>query len=437
MRTFLIVWIGQLASLLGSEMTNFALTIWAWEVSEQATPLSLILFFSQAPKIITALFSGILVDRINRKQLMISGDFVAGLSTIAILLLFTTNHLEIWHLYLSAAVNGLFGYLQALAYSASLSLIVPKQHYVRATALNNLQMSGSYIIAPALAGAIYTFTGLSGILSIDIITFIIAISTLSFVTIPQPQNSEVNHKSISSNWQEFTFGFRYLLRCPPLIALLVLRVVTNLIDGINFSILGAMILARIGNNSTVFGTLMATFGIGGVLGGLTISIWGGPKRRIHGLFAGDAIWKFGLLMLSLAREMGLRMFAAALSGFVSPFLSSCNQAIWLSKVPPDILGRVFSACFIITQTPRILVAAVAGPVADNFFEPAMRTGGSLVPIFGDMFGTETGSGMALMIALLSILGLLIALGGYAFPLLRDVEVILPDYDENLTPQKNS
>jgi len=117
MRTFLIIWIGQLASLLGSEMTNFALTIWAWEVSEQATPLSLILFFTQTPRIIAALFAGVLVDRVNRKKLMMLGDFVAGMSTIAILLLFLTNNLQIWHLYLSAAVNGLFGYLPSLAYS--------------------------------------------------------------------------------------------------------------------------------------------------------------------------------------------------------------------------------------------------------------------------------------------------------------------------------
>ena len=128
MRTFLIIWIGQLASLLGSEMTNFALTIWAWEVTEQATPLSLILFFTQTPRIIAALFAGVLVDRMNRKKLMILGDLVAGFSTIAILILYLTNNLQIWHLYLSADVNGLLGYLQTLAYYTSLSIIVPKQH---------------------------------------------------------------------------------------------------------------------------------------------------------------------------------------------------------------------------------------------------------------------------------------------------------------------
>ncbi len=125
MRTFLIVWIGQLASMLGSEMTNFAITIWAWSVTGKATPLSFILFFTQTPKVFAALFAGVLVDRTHRQKLMIVGDLFAGCSTIAILCLFLSDRLEIWHLYFTGAVNGFFGFLQGLAYSASLALIVP------------------------------------------------------------------------------------------------------------------------------------------------------------------------------------------------------------------------------------------------------------------------------------------------------------------------
>lgn len=171
MRKFIIIWIGQLASLLGSEMTNFAITIWAWQVTGQATPLSLILFFVQTPRVIASLFAGVLVDRYNRKLLMIIGDFVAGISTIALLVLFLTNNLQIWHLYCTAAVNSLFGFIQGLAYSASLSLLVSPQQYTRATALNSVQLSGSYVLAPALAGSLYPVIGLRGILIVDLITF--------------------------------------------------------------------------------------------------------------------------------------------------------------------------------------------------------------------------------------------------------------------------
>ncbi len=154
MRKFIIIWLGQLASMLGSEMTNFAINIWAWQVTGQATPLSFILFFTQTPKVIAALFAGVLVDRLNRQKLMMVGDLLAGCSTIAILLLFLGDRLAIWHLYFTGAVNGLFGFLQGLAYSATLSSIVPPQHYTRATAIDSVRMSSAYILAPALAGTL-------------------------------------------------------------------------------------------------------------------------------------------------------------------------------------------------------------------------------------------------------------------------------------------
>jgi MFS transporter, DHA3 family, macrolide efflux protein len=432
MRTFLIIWIGQLASLIGSEMTNFAITIWAWEVTQQATPLSLILFFTQTPKVIAALFAGVLVDRWHRQKLMIVGDLMAGFSTIAILLLFLSDRLEIWHLYFTGAINGLFGFLQSLTYSASLSLIVPKQHYARATALNSIQMSGSYILAPALAGSLYPAIGLVGILNIDLVTFIIAISSISVVQIPQLRQNQVSRQTIQTLGQDLTFGFRYLFKHPSLLAILVFLLVDNLIDNLNFAILPATILARSGNDSAVWGQLLTTFGIGGLLGAATIGIWGGPKRRIHGLLLGSTISKVGLIVLSVTQNLFVKIAAALTSGLSSPFPDSSDRAIWMSKVKPDIQGRVFAARDLITQIAAPLGAAIAGPLADNFFEPAMRNGGSLAGIFGGVFGTNIGAGMALMITLFSSFGLLFGLAGYAFPILREVENIVPDHEkENL------
>lgn len=425
MRTFLIVWLGQLASMLGSEMANFAITIWAWSVTGQATPLSFILFFTQTPKVFAALFAGVLVDRWNRQKLMIVGDLLVGCSTIAILLLFLSDRLEIWHLYFTGAVNGFFGFLQGLAFSASLATIVPKQHYTRATALNSLQMSGSYILAPALAGTLYPAIGLAGILSLDIVTFIIAISTLTLIRIPQLARDRMS-RNIPNIKQELTLGFRYLLKHPSLLAILVFLLLENLIENINFAILPAMVLARSGNDSTVWGSLLTSFGIGGVLGAATISIWGGPKRRIHGLLLGSAAWKVGLIALCVTQTMSIKIAAALTSGFCSPFPDSSNQAIWMSKVQPKIQGRVFAARDLIAQMAIPLGAASAGLLADRFFEPAMKPGGSLAGLFGSLFGTQVGAGMALMIALFSSCGLLLGLGGYAFPLLREAEKIIPD-----------
>ena len=426
MRKFIVIWIGQLASLLGSEMTNFAITIWAWQITGQATPLSLILFFVQTPRVIASLFAGVLVDRYSRKLLMIIGDLVAGISTIALLWLFLNNNLEIWHLYCTAAVNSLFGFIQSLAYSASLSLLVTPQQYTRATALNSVQMSGSYILAPALAGSLYPLIGLKGILIIDLITFVMAIATLSLVKIPQPIESEVNRQSIRNIRQELTFGFRYLLRYRSLVAILVFLLINNLIDSFNFAILPAMVLARSNNDPTVWGRLLTIFGIGGVLGAATMSIWNIPKRRIHGLLFGNTVWKGGLILLSVTQNMFFKSTAAIVSGFCSPFPNSSNQTIWMSQVKPDIQGRVFAARDLIAGIAAPLGAAIASVLADRFFEPAMKTNSVLAQLFGGIFGNGSGAGMALAIALFSSCGVAFSLLGYAFPLLRNIEKTVLD-----------
>ncbi|ASC72645.1 Macrolide efflux protein A [Halomicronema hongdechloris C2206] len=421
MRTFLIIWLGQFASLLGSEMTNFAITIWAWEVTGQATPLSFILAVTQVPRLLISLFAGIWVDRFNRKYLMLLGDTVAGLSTVALLALFLTDNLQIWHLYVSGAVNGLFGYLQGLAHSASISLIVPAQHYARASAFESLQMSGSYVVAPALAGTIYAITGLSGILTIDLITFGIAIASLSLASIPQPTAPPHHAAAADTVFHQLTFGIHYLRNHPSLMTLLLFFLISNLIDSASFSILPAMVLARSGDDSTVLGMLFSFFGAGGLLGGLTLSIWGGPKRRIHGVLIAGAVWKVGLMVLALAQQTSVKIGTALVSGFCSPFPSSCSQAIWRAKVEPAFQGRVFATRFLLTQLATPLGAAIAGPLADYVFEPTMQPGGKLTPILGGTFGTGLGAGMALQMSIFALLGIVVAVGGYGIKQLVTVD----------------
>ncbi|MBE7384644.1 MAG: MFS transporter [Leptolyngbya sp. SIO1E4] len=422
MHTFLIIWLGQFASLLGSEMTNFAIAIWAWEVTGQATPLSFILVVTQIPRLLISPFAGIWVDRFNRKHLMLLGDTVAGLSTIMLLALFLTNHLQIWHLYVSGATNGLFGYIQGLAHSTSMSLIVPKQHYARASAFESLQMSGSYIFAPAMAGAFYNITGLSGILIVDLITFGVAFTSLNVVSIPQPTEQR-SHQSASSETviQRLTFGIRYLWKRPKLKVFLSFILIINIINSISLTILPAMLLAHSGNNPRFVGVLFSFFGVGGLLGGVTLSIWGGPKRRIHGLLIPEVVSKTALIILALAQQNVVKIGTALVSGFCAPFPMSCSKAIWRSQVEPEVQGRVFAARFLLTRLFIPLGAMISGPLADHVFEPAMQPGGALAKPFGNILGVGLGAGMALQMLLFASFGVLVSLGGYGVRRLRQVE----------------
>ncbi|MEM7061903.1 MAG: MFS transporter [Cyanobacteria bacterium P01_B01_bin.77] len=418
MRTFLIIWVGQFASLLGSEMTNFAISIWAWEVTGQATPFSLILVATKIPRLLISPFAGVWVDRFNRKYLMVLGDLVAGLSTIVLLILVLSDQLQVWHLYLSGAVNGLFGYIQNLAYSASVSLLVPEKHYTRAAAFEAALTSGSFIVAPAAAGVMYAATGLRGILAIDLVTFAIAITTLSLVTIPQPAWSG---PAADNALQRLTFGARYLWRHPGLKSLLCFFLVSNFIDGLCFTILFPMVLSRLDNNTSILGTLSSFFGIGGLIGGSILSVWGGPKRRIHGVLMGNTLWKATLIVLSLAQRTKTYLGTALIGGLFAPLSGSCGSAIWRSKVEPGMQGRVFAARYLITQLSTTLGAALSGLLADSIFEPAMQPGEPLAQMLGNIFGVGNGAGMALQVGLFAICGVLVALGGYGFKRLRQIE----------------
>ena len=405
-------------------MTNFAITIWAWEVTGHATPLSFILVVTQVPKLLVAPFAGIWVDRFSRKRLMLLGDSIAGLTTIVLLILLLIDQLQIWHLYVSGAVNGLFGYIQGLAHSASISLIVSAKHYARASAVESLQMSGSYVVAPAVAGAVYSVTGLSGILIIDLITFGVAIATLSIVAIPQPVATELSsHAPTASETvrQQLTFGLRYLWCRPSLMTLLSFFLISNFINSASFTLLPAMVLARSGDNAPIVGALFSFFGIGGLVGGVTLSVWGGPQRKMHGVLIASGIWKVGLIVLALAQQTSVKIGTALMSGFCSPFPGSCSQAIWRAKVAPAVQGRVFATRFLLTQLATPLGAAIAGPLADHVFEPAMQPGEPLAQVLGNIFGVGLGAGMALQMTLFAGSGVLVALGGYGVRQLRQVE----------------
>ncbi|MBE9117720.1 MFS transporter [Lusitaniella coriacea LEGE 07157] len=417
MRTVLTLWIGQLVSIIGSEMTNFAIALWAWKLTGQATPLSLMFFFTRTPTALAAIFAGVIVDRCNRKQLMILGDTVAGLSTLILFSLLLSQNLAIWHLYLAAAVNSLFGYFQHLAYSASLSSLVAETHYTRVAAMGSLKEAGAYIAAPALAGLLYPQIGLEGILIIDLITFFVAIATLAPQIIPQPQFSRNAHPE---NWYSaLTFGFRYLLKHPPLLALLLFLLGSNFFDSVVLGILPALILSRSDSNATLFASIQMAFGIGGLTGAIAIGLWGGFKRRIHGVLIGSLCGKISLMLLGLGRSPSVWIAAAVAGGFFIPLTLSSNQGIWFSKVETEVQGRVFATRYLIAQMGAPLAFAIAGPLADRVFEPAMSANGQFSQIFKGIFGSNPGAGIALQCTLFSILGLCFVLAASTIPLLRE------------------
>jgi MFS family permease len=428
MSTFTIIWFGQLVSLLGTAMTRFALLIWIYDQTGQATSLALLGFFSFGASVLVSPLAGVIIDRLDRRWVLMSVDLGAGLMTVALLVLYSTGSLQVWHLYLTSAFTGAFEAFQIPAYAAATTLLVPKAHYTRASGMRSLAESGADVLAPFTAGLLLSVVALSGIMLLDVGTFLIAITTLLFVRIPRPAPEE-RADDQGPKWHGLTLGFRYIFQRPGLLGLLLINMGINFFGSLTYmALLPAMVLARSGSDPIALASVQAALGIGALAGGLYMSIWGGPKRRIHGVLGGTALsFILGDLLFAVGKSVTVWMIAAFIAAFFLPILLGSYRAIWQVKVAPPLQGRVFAILTMLNRSTMPMAYLFAGPLADHVFEPAMASGGALL-FLGWLVGTGPGAGIALMFICTGVFGMLMSLSGYLFRAVRQVEDDLPDHD---------
>lgn len=431
MAGFTLVWSGQLVSVLASSMTQFGLTIWAYQETGSAVALGAMHTAYIIPFMLLSPIAGVWVDRYNRKLMMMVSDLTSIIATFGILLLSLTGRLEIWHLYAAAVINGLGGTFQWPAYSAAISTMLPKEKYSRAYGMMSLIDSGPGVLAPILAGLLLPIIHLTGILTIDVATFLVAIASLLMVHIPQPERTVEGQAGSGGLLKEAAYGFRYIFERRGLLSLLIFFICLNFTIDMAYTITAPFILTRTGNDSTAYGAVQSAFAIGAVLGGLIVGLWGGFKRRMKNIFLGEALTGLVLIALfGLGRSLQYWIPLAILGNIFPVFTNGASQAIWQTKVAPDVQGRVFSARRLIAWTTSPVTPLIAGALADYVTEPAMRSNGLLVRTFSWLVGTGPGSGMAVQFFLAGITYVLIVLAGYLFfPTLRNLEDTLPDHDQ--------
>ncbi len=425
---FTIVWFGQFVSMVGTGMTQFAITIWAYQLTGQATALALVGFFAFAPVVLFSPLAGAIVDRVPRKAVMIASDLAAGLSTVALLILHLTGHLRLWHLFATGFLAGVFGSFQFPAYSAAISLMMEKRHYARANAMLGLAEAASGVIAPMLAGGLLLLIGIRGIFTIDIATFIVAIGALLVVVIPEPEKA-TREAATSTLLKDALFGFRYIFASPSLLGLQLVFLASNLIATFGFTVFAPMLLARTGNNSLMLGSVQMALGVGGVVGGLAMSAWGGFKNRVHGVLLGMAFSSLlGTIVLGVGQSLPIWIVGGFVESLMIPLINGSNQAIWQAKVPPVLQGRVFATRRLIAQVSVPIAMLAAGPLADRVFEPMMRSESTWARVFSHVVGSGAGAGMGLMLVFAGVLGAAVGFGAYVFRPVRDAERLLPDHD---------
>lgn len=428
MRTFLIIWFGQLISIIGSGLTGFGLSVWIFEKTGQALPIALNALFFNLPRVLLAPIAGAIADRYNRRHIMILADSGAAVTTLGVVALLFTGRLEVWHIYLSTAISSCFGAFQDPAYRASITMLVPKEDLARAGGLDQMSFAVQSILTPLLAGVLYAGFGLKAIILIDFVTFFFAVGALALVHIPQPKATSVAAEDRQRNrmWREAAFGWKYLLERPGLFGLLWYYAVVNFFLTLSGVLFAPLVLSY--GTPTEMGVVQTFGGVAMLVGGLIMSIWGGPKsRRIWGVIAAIALSGFGYLLAGLRPSTLLIASAQFVILFFIPISAAISQAVWQMKVAPEIQGRVFAIRGMIAFSIMPVANIAAGILADKVFEPLMAHGGILSgTIIGATIGVGAGRGIALIFIISAFFLWLSSLYAFATPRIRNLEVEIPD-----------
>ncbi|GAB4514923.1 MAG: MFS transporter [Anaerolineae bacterium] len=415
---------GQLVSTVGSGMTRFGLGIWVFTETGDTTAYTLLLFFAIFPIGIGSLFSGPFVDRLNRRHVLIAANIVASLSTLVIALLYFTDLLQLWHLYGALFVNGVANAFILPSLDSSAPLLVPKERLGRASGLTQLIQSMETIVSPSLAGFVIGIFGLGAIFIVDFVTFSASIIALVLSDIPQSKHKTESPKT--SVLQDFMMGLRYIRQRPALMYLMGLFATTMfLLPGVAYSLVTPLILTFA--DEATLGLIISGFGVGSMVGGIALGIWGGPQRRMPGILSAMTIVGLAAILTGSFQNAFVIGAAFFITGIGFVFIMGLSRVIWQTNVEPYMLGRVFAlqiAVGVLSQSAGVLLT---GPLADQVFEPLLTSSGALADTVGQWIGTGAGRGMALMFIIVGIIQLIIVLASFSVRYIRHIEDQLPDH----------
>lgn len=422
--TFVRLWIGQTVSGLGSQLTGFGLAVWVFQQTQSVTAMAMISMSAAIPGILLSPVLGALVDRVNRKRMLLFADSFAGVFSLALVAILTLSHLQLWEVYIIAAAGSIANTIMWPTLTATTSLIVPKEQLGRASGLNQFGDAGAMILAPVLGGVIYGFFRLPGLVAVDVGSFVFAITMTLITRVPQPAVTSEGVAAKKSLWREASYGFHFVWARPGLMVLLGYFMFINLVQPIANTLIAPMVLARW--DAKTLGFVLSIAGAGMLVGTLIMTAWGGPKRKIHGF------WIFGVMsfLSSLLLILPITLATLCTSIFIlvisSPIVNACSQTIWQHKTPADVQGKVFAVRRMMAWFMTPVAFALAGPLADRVFEPHHHPATWLPTVTLGLLGTDPGSGYRSMFVFSGLLTMLASLLIFLLPRFRHIETELPD-----------
>lgn len=391
-RAFFTVWAGQTVSHLGSGLTSFALGVWVYQRTGSVSLYALIITFATVPAILAFPLSGAVVDRHDRRLVMLCADAAAGLASLGLAALVAAGMLRTWHVAVAVALASVCVAFHRPAWSASTTLLVPERHLSRAAGLVRLGQGSAEVLAPIMGGVLLAVIGLAGVIALDVASFAVAVLTLAIVRFPGLPPADGERPSIVQHVRE---GWRYMGEHRQLLALTLFLATLSLTFGFCQPLLVPMVLSFTGTRE--LGVILSVGVAGTIAGSALATAWGGPKRRIRAAVACG--WIFGLGIVAT----GARASAATVAGglfvltFALPLLDAWVQAHVQATTPPAMQGRVFAGMRMISWGAAPVAYLTAGPLADRVFGGLLRPGGALAPTLGPLLGVGNGRGIGLLI----------------------------------------
>jgi len=368
-RTFFTIWAGQAVSLLGSNLVQFALVWWLTKTTGSAAVLATATLVALLPNVFLGPFAGALVDRWNRRKVMIVADAAIACTTLGLVILFWTGSIQIWHVYVAMFIREIGSCFHWPAMRASTSLMVPREHLARIAGLNESLHGLLSIASPPLGALLLEALPLFAVLSVDILTAMLAILPLLFVVIPQPKSTGVispmtPHQLLT----EVRDGYKYLLSWKGMFYLSIAAAVINFLLSPAFTFLPLLVTNYFKGGVWQLSWLEAVFGIGVVAGGLILSTWGGFKKKIHTSLMGIIGMGIGILLLAYApvQWFFLAVAGIGLVGLMNALANGPLHAIMQSNVAPEVQGRVFTVLNSATSAMSPLGMIAAAPIAELF-----------------------------------------------------------------------
>jgi len=382
---FFTIWTGQAASLLGSQLVQFALIWWLTKTTGSATVLATATLAGLLPQVILGPVSGALVDRWNRRVIMIAADSVIALATVALAILFLTGNVQFWYVYMLMFIRGAAGGFHWPAMQASTSLMVPKEHLSRIQGFNQMLYGALNIASAPLGALLLELIPMQGILAIDVGTALLAITPLFFIPVPQPERTDLleNGEIKPSVWQDMVAGFRYIMGWPGLIMIGIMAAMINFLLAPASSLIPIFVTQHFYGGAIQLAGLESAWGIGVVIGGTLLGIWGGFKRRILTSLVGLIILGIAVTMMGLLPSWALYLAIAMMFviGFANPITNGPLFAVMQSSVAPEMQGRVFTLIASVAAAMSPIGLIIAGPLADRFGVQTWYIAAGLVTLF--------------------------------------------------------